>query len=95
MSGVVPVRPVWHSRHRDIGFPYRTVKVPECVMNNSWTREQYIDYLATWSAVKECRVQSGRDPIITMRDALVPVWPDNSPRDISWPLTLLAGYRQR
>lgn len=69
--------------------------MPSLVMKSSWTRKQFVDYLATWSAVKEHRLQTGRDPLVMMRDALGRVWADDTARDIRWPLTMLAGHRQR
>lgn len=81
--------------YHKIGFPYAAIDAPAFVMKISWTREQFVDYLATWSAVTEYRLQTGRDPILTMRDALASVWADNRARDIRWPLTMLAGFRQR
>ena len=90
-----PERAHVESQYRDIGFPYSPIAVPSFVMKISWTRDQFVDYLATWSAVKEYRLQTGRDPLVMMRDALASVWADNTERDICWPLTMLAGFRQR
>lgn len=90
-----PERGHVESAYRDIGFPYAPIEVPPFVMKVSWTRQQFADYLATWSAVKECRVQTGSDPLVPMRDALARVWADDTVHDVRWPLTLLAGFRQR
>ena len=90
-----PERAHVETHYRDIGFPYTPIEMPSLVMKSSWTREQFVGYLATWSAVKEYRLQTGLDPIVMMRDALGRVWADDTAHDIRWPLTMLAGHRQR
>ncbi len=90
-----PERAHVETHYRDIGFPYTPIEMPSLVMKISWTRQQFVDYLATWSAVKEYRLQTGLDPIVMMRDALGRVWADHTAHDIRWPLTMLAGHRQR
>jgi SAM-dependent methyltransferase len=84
------------SRYRDIDFPFATLDVPSFAMTARWSRPQFIAYLETWSAVQAYKAANGADPIGIVRPALEAAWPDAAEvRLIRWPLTLLAGRRQR
>jgi SAM-dependent methyltransferase len=90
-----PERQLVESRYRDIGFPYPLIDAPVFVMKSSWTGDRFLRYVESWSAVKEYRRREGRDPMPAARTALAAAWPDGVTHDVCWPLTLLAGRRQR
>lgn len=90
-----PERAHVETHYRDIGFPYAPIAASAFTMNIAWTREQFIEYLATWSAVKEYRLKIGGDPLVAMREALASVWADRTVRDIRWPVTMMAGHAPR
>lgn len=90
-----PERAHTETAYRNIGYPYPVIDLPPIDMQVQWTRDQFAAYLATWSAVKEYRLQRGADPLAEILPALQAAWPGDAPRQIRWPLTLLAGKRQR
>lgn len=90
-----PERAHPESGYRNIGYPYPVIDVPAIEMRMHWSRDQFVAYLATWSAVKEYRRHRGADPMAEILPALHSAWPGDVPRVIRWPLTLLAGRRQR
>jgi hypothetical protein len=49
-----------------------------------------LGYLDTWSAVRRCRVRTGRDPLAVIAAPLAAAWGAGS-REMRWPLTLRAG----
>jgi hypothetical protein len=49
-----------------------------------------LGYLDTWSAVRRCRVRSGRDPLALAIEPLAAAWGEGR-RAMRWPLTLKAG----
>ena len=90
-----PERHHVETQYREIGFPYALIEAPPLAMRASWTRERFVGYLETWSAVKEYRRLKAADPIALVRPALDSAWPDAGEREVRWPLTVLAGRPQR
>ncbi len=90
-----PERHHVETQYREIGFPYALIEAPPFAMRASWTRERFVGYLETWSAVKEYRRLKAADPIALVRPALDSAWPDAGEREVRWPLTVLAGRPQR
>lgn len=86
-----PERAHIESAYRDIDFPYPRHRVPPFTMEISWTREELLAYIGTWSALQECRRLEAADPLPELADRLAAIWPDDEPRDVRWPLTLLIG----
>jgi ubiquinone/menaquinone biosynthesis C-methylase UbiE len=86
-----PERQLVENGYRTIAFPYATHAVPDVSMRVAWSRDQWLGYLATWSAVKRYREQVGRDPLDLVLPGLVHAWPHNESREVNWPLTLLLG----
>jgi SAM-dependent methyltransferase len=90
-----PERALVAARYRDIGFPYPLMAAPTFLMKCSWTRDHFLRYVETWSAVTEFRRREGGDPLRAAAAALAEVWPDGVTHDVRWPLTVLAGRAQR
>ncbi len=88
-------RQLVEDHYRDIGFPYPQLPVPEMTMTARWTRDQFVAYLGTWSAVREFSVRDGGDALSLVAPELVRSWPQNEAREVSWPLTLLVGGPSR
>jgi SAM-dependent methyltransferase len=86
-----PERQLIENHYRTIGFPYAPQDVPPLAMQVSWSRDQLLAYLGTWSAVKRYRERVGSDPIDLVLPGLVSAWPHNEPRVVRWPLVLLVG----
>jgi SAM-dependent methyltransferase len=70
-------RALVEARYETIGFPYPVERVLDLEMRLSWSRDQLVAYLATWSAVKRYREQVGRDPLDLVLPGLVNAWPHN------------------
>jgi SAM-dependent methyltransferase len=88
-------------RHVEAGylsldFPYQETSVPAFAMEATWTLDQLMGYLATWSAVKAYRRTLGQDPLPDLRNRLASVWQASgvslaTPKTIKWPLSLRFG----
>jgi hypothetical protein len=59
-------------------------------MTAEWRLEQLTGYASSWSAAKRYTEQGRGDPTATLRNALQPLWGDET-RRVTWPLTILAG----
>jgi SAM-dependent methyltransferase len=71
-----------------ITLPYPEIHTPDVAMDATWTREQLVGYLATWSAVGRYRRAVGADPLPDTRRRLEALWPAEEARRIRWPLVL-------
>ena len=54
----------------------------------SWTREELLGYVATWSATVKLIAAEGIGPVETLSEKLAEVWPDGEWRDVRWPLAI-------
>ena len=77
--------------YRDLPFPFAELPMPAYDMTANLDREQYIGFLATWSAVASARYLEPLDPIPDLRDRLAPHWPDGKRFEVRWPLHVRVG----
>ena len=93
------VGPYWPPERRWVETGYRTLRfrfaeVPVVAppMAVSWTLDEMLGYIGTWSATARCRTATGVDPMPALADRLAPVWGDPAGRRrIEWPLSVRAG----
>ena len=78
------------SGYTTIPFPFRPIAVPSFVMTQSWTVDQMLSYLRTWSAVKRFFRTRGEDPVDAIEQPLRKTWGAET-RKVVWPLKFLAG----
>ncbi|MEO6757960.1 MAG: class I SAM-dependent methyltransferase, partial [Saprospiraceae bacterium] len=58
-----PERQYVYDNYSTIPFPFEEIPLPEMARTYSWTLEQLLGYLHTWSAVKRYTEQTGRSPL--------------------------------
>jgi len=94
------IEPYWPSgrahvfnRYRDLTFPWPAVEVPEIEMTATWTRDELVGYISTWSATSRFVAARGEAPVDELRRQLAAVWPDNETREVRWPLTIKLARR--
>jgi len=83
-------------RHVDSGyqtlpFPFPEIRAPLFELDESWDLQRLAGYLATWSAVKECRRRTGHDPLPEVERELERAWGLPAVREVRWPLALRVG----
>jgi len=87
-----PERALVARRYADLVFPFEEISVQPVPMTAAWDLERTLGYLSTWSAVKRCTKETGRDPIAEFAEPLAEAW--GNPREektVTWPLVLRAG----
>jgi SAM-dependent methyltransferase len=73
-------------------FPFAVLPAPNFDIRLSWTLDDLVKYVGTWSAVQHCLAETGIDPTCDLMERLKPHWGDPAMnREIVWPITLLAG----
>lgn len=89
--------PYWEPERRLIETGYRTVEVPfheleapSIVMHATWSVEQMLGFLGTWSALERARERERADPLAEFAPQLQAAWGDVGPRVVSWPLSVRA-----
>jgi SAM-dependent methyltransferase len=74
--------------YRDLRWPWAEVTAPALAMRASWTRDELVGYATTWSATVKLVDQRGPAPFEAFRTELEREWPDDTRREVRWPLTL-------
>lgn len=77
-------------RYRELALPFPAIDVPEFCMRAEWDCETAMGYLGTWSAVRRCRMRTGRDPLVVIAGPLALAW-GAAPRPVRWPLAFRAA----
>lgn len=78
--------------YRDIDNPFSPLSPPASAIEISWSFEQLLGYLHTWSAVQRYTQQNAVDPLLQLEPKLRRAWGDaKQPRFVRWPLHFLAG----
>lgn len=87
-----PERALVARRYADLLFPFEEIPVPPVTMTAAWDLKRTLGYLSTWSSVKHCARETGRDPVAEFGERFAAAWGDPAAeKTISWPLILRAG----
>lgn len=81
--------------YRDLDFPFEEIHSKEWELSVQQTRQEFLGYAGTWSAVKKACDAEDRDPMPELAAALEPIWPDDERRTVSWPLAVRMGRVKR
>ncbi|MBA3458401.1 MAG: methyltransferase domain-containing protein [Deltaproteobacteria bacterium] len=79
--------------YRDLVLPWPAVEAPPLEMSASWTRDELVGYLTTWSATVKMIAARGTGPLDAVDRALRATWSDAKRRTIRWPLTVKLARR--
>lgn len=85
-----PERAHIETGYRDLAFPFPRLEAPPFDMRASWTAEQLIGYVKTWSAVQAMEKANGPAATARFASALRAAWGEGE-REIRWPMVVLAG----
>jgi len=84
-----PIAPYWsprskllHDGYREVEFPFEKIRLPELEMVVSWTGEQLLEYLSTWSAVKRLDEINGTSILDAVRRELPRHWAPGTAKDV-------------
>lgn len=89
--------PYWDTERKYLDALYQTIPFPFAEINTksfenrfTWTFEQLIGYLGTWSATQHYKDENGADPADLIREELQSSW-EKSDRQVTFPLLLRIG----
>lgn len=76
-----------------IPFPFTEIPAPHLQIAYSWTRQQFIGYINTWSAVQHFIKANNSHPLSKeLKQQLSLLWPDDVLYKISFPLVFKTGH---
>jgi hypothetical protein len=88
-----PERKIVAAGYRNIEFPFAEIAAPAFHMQLQWTRDEYLDYLYSWSATQRYLQRTGRNPLELIYEDLSAAWGGSGAKQmISWPLNMRIGY---
>lgn len=77
-----------HEKYQTLPFPFQEVEVPNFDFQVNWSLSQMLAWVDTWSAVRRHRARTGRDPLASLRDEMLEVWPHSGGETIELRLPL-------
>jgi ubiquinone/menaquinone biosynthesis C-methylase UbiE len=77
--------------YQNYPWPWPKLATPQFSMAESWTIEQTLGYLRTWSATRKFAAREGIDPVTLVEDVLRDAWGSAETREVRWPLRLVAS----
>lgn len=83
-----PERKLVQEGYRNEIFPFEEIKAPKFELEVSWSIEQLIGYICTWSALQKFIKQEGHNPLNTFYPDLQKIWGDEKTKKITWNLAL-------
>ncbi len=96
----VTVGPYWppgrehvENGYRDLVLPWPVVEAPSLAIEASWTRDELLGYVSSWSATARMIADRGASGYESLAAALAARWPDDTRRAITWPLTVKLARR--
>ena len=82
--------------YRRILLPFAPVDAPKFGMRVSWSMEELLGYIRTWSAVSRFVGAKRVDPVSTLEKRLSLLWgPGGKRKTVTWPLTVKASRKQK
>ncbi len=85
-----PQRQYIDNQYTTLPFPFADVQQAEFVVRRNWSLERFLNYLRTWSAVRQYIHENEEDPVVALSAALKPVWGDEE-REVQFPVFFRMG----
>lgn len=85
-----PERSHIETGYRDLEFPFARIDAPSFDMRVTWTADQMLGYIHTWSAVRAMEAKNGSAVTERFTGQLRQVWGPDA-RLVTWPIVVLAG----
>ena len=78
---------------RAVGVPTPLAPASPIAMTASWTRDELVGYITTWSATARFVAAGGAERLEELRGQLAAIWPEGERRCVRWPLTVVLARR--
>ena len=85
-----PQRKYIDNAYATLPFPFADAQRAEFTVRRTWSLDRFLNYLRTWSAVRQYIHENEEDPISGLGVELAPVWGDGE-REVRFPVFLRVG----
>ena len=85
-----PQRKYIDNAYATLPFPFADAQRAEFTVRRIWSLERFLNYLRTWSAVRQYIHENEEDPVSELGAELAPVW-GNGEREVCFPVFLRVG----
>lgn len=76
--------------YSSLPFPFADCQVKPFTIRRSWPLDRFLNYLRTWSAVRQYIHENEEDPVNDLGDVLKPLW-GATERELTFPVFLRIG----
>ena len=78
----------WYVRNKyeTLPFPFTAIQTPVFYCHRQWNREQWLNYIMSWSAYNNYVARHNTDPIQVLLPKLEPLWYESEIRPVTWQL---------
>ncbi len=80
------------AQYKTIPFPFKEIVAPDIQIVKSYSIEQLIGYLRTWSGVRHYIRREQKDPTDLILADLKKAWGPDEKLEVRWPVHVRAGY---
>jgi SAM-dependent methyltransferase len=94
---IEPIAPLWPPQnqliidgYRDVPFPFERVELPPMAIELRWTLAQFVDYMATWTAMRRM-LEADAEFLHRAAALLRAPWGEGADRTVTMPLVVLCG----
>jgi len=77
--------------YANVDFPFDPLAAPKFELRNTWSVEQFLDYMHTWSAVRRCMAAEGEGFFNHASQEIKKAWGPEKLREAVTPLFLVVG----
>lgn len=91
------VGPYWDPQRKHVDdayatlpFPFADVQQANFVVRRIWPLDRFLNYLRTWSAVRQYIHENETDPVVELGNALTPIW-GNGEQEVRFGVFLRMG----
>ncbi|WP_420148572.1 class I SAM-dependent methyltransferase [Spirosoma sp.] len=86
-----PQRKYVDDAYTTLPFPFAKAQRAEFSIRRTWSLDRFLNYLRTWSAVRQYIHENEEDPTTELGETFRPIWGDEE-RELSFPVFLRIGY---
>ena len=85
-----PQRKYIDDAYATLPFPFTDVRQAEFTARRTWSLDRFLNYLRTWSAVRQYIHENEEDPIVGLGEEFAPIWGEGE-REVRFPIFLRVG----
>ncbi len=86
-----PQRQYIDNAYATLPFPFADAQRKEFTIRRIWSLERFLNYLRTWSAVRQYIHENEEDPVTGLAEKLAPLW-GNGEREVRFSVFLRVGW---